>query len=74
MYNDAGCCGMKCMSIFVMYLFLMHRPLEGAEENVRRLTGKKDLVLPYPHCCPTNRESHTQCPLCGVIFLCYLFL
>jgi len=42
------------------------RPLEGAEENIRRLAGKKDLVLPYPHCCPTNRESHTQCPLCGV--------
>lgn len=42
------------------------RPLEGAEENVQRLTGKKDLVLPYPHCCPTNRESHTQCPLCRV--------
>ncbi|XP_023722899.2 SET and MYND domain-containing protein 5 [Cryptotermes secundus] len=42
------------------------RPLEGAEENVRRLTGKKDIVLPYPHCCPTNRNSHTQCPSCGV--------
>ncbi|XP_021926458.1 SET and MYND domain-containing protein 5 isoform X2 [Zootermopsis nevadensis] len=42
------------------------RPLEGAQENVRRLTGKKDLVLPYPQCCPTNKESHTQCPSCGV--------
>ncbi|XP_069679651.1 histone-lysine N-trimethyltransferase SMYD5 [Periplaneta americana] len=42
------------------------RPLEGAEENVRRLTGKKDLVLPYPQCCPTNKETHSSCPSCGV--------
>ncbi|PSN44796.1 SET and MYND domain-containing protein 5 [Blattella germanica] len=42
------------------------RPLESAEENVRRLTRKKDLILPYPHCCPTNKETHTDCPSCGV--------
>lgn len=42
------------------------RPLEGAEENIRRLTRKNDVVLPYPQCCPVNKETHAECPSCGV--------
>nr|CAD7400590.1 unnamed protein product [Timema cristinae] len=46
------------------------RPLESTEENARRLTGKKDLVLPYPECCPTNKKSHIQCQQCSVRYCC----
>ncbi|KAJ9600259.1 hypothetical protein L9F63_009435 [Diploptera punctata] len=42
------------------------RPLEGAEDNVRRLTRRNDVILPHAHCCPTNKENHTECPACGV--------
>ncbi|XP_063230286.1 histone-lysine N-trimethyltransferase SMYD5 isoform X2 [Bacillus rossius redtenbacheri] len=42
------------------------RPLETTEDNVRRLSGRKSLVLPYPECCPTDRSRHVQCPHCGV--------
>ncbi|XP_068087175.1 histone-lysine N-trimethyltransferase SMYD5 isoform X2 [Anabrus simplex] len=42
------------------------RPLETAEENARRLSNNKNLVLPYPHCCSTKRESHCECASCGV--------
>ncbi|XP_011304682.1 SET and MYND domain-containing protein 5 [Fopius arisanus] len=41
-------------------------PLETAEENARRLSGKKDLVLPYPECCETKTQSVTECPACGI--------
>ncbi|GLH16614.1 hypothetical protein R5R35_003652 [Gryllus longicercus] len=46
------------------------RPLEGAEENAHRLSGKKDLILPYPQCCPTRKENHCECALCGVRYCC----
>nr|CAD7401676.1 unnamed protein product [Timema poppensis] len=46
------------------------RPLESTEENARRLTGKKDLVLPYPECCPTDKKSHIQCKQCSVRYCC----
>ncbi|XP_046622667.1 histone-lysine N-trimethyltransferase SMYD5 [Neodiprion virginianus] len=41
-------------------------PLETAEENAKRLAGKPDLVLPYPECCQTKKESIVACPDCGV--------
>lgn len=40
------------------------RPLEGAEENVRRLSTKNDVVLPHPECCPTKKDTHTECSVC----------
>ncbi|XP_008546011.1 histone-lysine N-trimethyltransferase SMYD5 [Microplitis demolitor] len=40
-------------------------PLENAEENARRLTGKNDLILPYPECCEIKKESIVECPACG---------
>lgn len=42
------------------------RPLETAEENARRLTGKPDLVLPHPECCTTDRNAIVSCQLCGI--------
>ncbi|KAK3919604.1 SET and MYND domain-containing protein 5 [Frankliniella fusca] len=42
------------------------RPLESAEENARRLSGKPELVLPYPQCCVTAKNQHTECGACGV--------
>lgn len=41
-------------------------PLETAEENARRLTGQKGLILPYQECCETKKELITECPACGV--------
>jgi len=46
--------------------FFVDRPLETAEENARRLSGKVDLVLPYPMCCLTNKSIQTECAACGV--------
>ncbi|GFY08289.1 SET and MYND domain-containing protein 5 [Trichonephila clavipes] len=40
------------------------RPLETAEENVRRLTDMSDLVLPYPECCATRKDECVECPYC----------
>ncbi|KAK0161251.1 hypothetical protein PV327_009741 [Microctonus hyperodae] len=40
-------------------------PLENAEENARRLTGKTNLILPYAECCETKKELITECSLCG---------
>lgn len=42
------------------------RPLETAEENVRRLAAKPDLRLPWPQCCPTRSQEHVKCPTCQV--------
>jgi hypothetical protein len=42
------------------------RPLETAEENVRRLLGRHDLVLPHPECCVIDKASHVQCENCMV--------
>nr|AEE61677.1 unknown [Dendroctonus ponderosae] len=41
------------------------RPLETAEENVRRLTGNSSWVLPYPQCCTTKKEDIIRCPDCS---------
>ncbi|XP_020279033.1 SET and MYND domain-containing protein 5 [Pseudomyrmex gracilis] len=41
------------------------RPLETAEENVRRLTGNPNIILPHAECCETNKNSITECPACG---------
>ncbi|CAK9807474.1 Histone-lysine N-trimethyltransferase SMYD5 [Anthophora quadrimaculata] len=40
------------------------RPLETAEENVRRLTGKSTIILPHPECCETKKDLITECPEC----------
>lgn len=42
------------------------RPLETAEENVRRLTGNSSIVLPHMEHCETKKELITECPACGV--------
>lgn len=41
------------------------KPLETAEENVRRLTGNSAIILPYPECCETKKDLITECPECG---------
>ncbi|KAL1506485.1 hypothetical protein ABEB36_005844 [Hypothenemus hampei] len=41
------------------------RPLETAEENVRRLMGNPLFELPYPDCCQTDKNNSTSCDLCG---------
>ena len=40
------------------------RPLETAEQNVRRLAAKPDIVLPYPECCTTIPQNITKCDTC----------
>ncbi|GFQ98691.1 SET and MYND domain-containing protein 5 [Trichonephila clavata] len=47
------------------------RPLETAEENVRRLTHMPDLVLPYPECCSTRKDECVECPYCEVSYCSY---
>ncbi|XP_045469214.1 histone-lysine N-trimethyltransferase SMYD5 isoform X2 [Harmonia axyridis] len=42
------------------------RPLETAEENARRLTGNTNLILPYPECCTTKKDTIVSCEKCGV--------
>ncbi|XP_015924538.1 protein-lysine N-trimethyltransferase SMYD5 isoform X2 [Parasteatoda tepidariorum] len=44
------------------------RPLETAEENVRRLTGIPDLHLPYPECCNTKKDDYIECSYCEVSY------
>ncbi|XP_043270494.1 SET and MYND domain-containing protein 5 [Venturia canescens] len=46
------------------------RPLETAEENVRRLTGKTNIILPYPQCCETQKETIVECQACGIKYCC----
>ncbi|XP_030767484.1 SET and MYND domain-containing protein 5 [Sitophilus oryzae] len=41
------------------------KPLETAEENVRRLTGNTNLVLPYPECSTISKSGIVQCVSCG---------
>ncbi|CAH1374065.1 hypothetical protein MTP99_015441 [Tenebrio molitor] len=41
------------------------KPLETAQENAQRLTGKPDLELPFPECCATDKAKFTSCSLCG---------
>lgn len=42
------------------------RPLESAEENARRLTGKPNITLPYPECCEVEKSKITECNDCGI--------
>lgn len=43
------------------------KPLENAEENVRRLAETQSISLPYLNqCCPTEKRSHTKCPQCEI--------
>lgn len=42
------------------------KPLETAEENVRRLAGIPDLCLPYSECCGIKKEECVDCPYCEV--------
>lgn len=45
------------------------RPLETAQENVRRLGGLPTFELPYPECCETRKELHVVCDECPVRFV-----
>lgn len=45
------------------------KPLESAEENVRRLAGVPDLHLPYSECCETKKDECIDCLYCEVIYL-----
>jgi hypothetical protein len=43
------------------------RPLENAEENVRRLTENHTLSLPLmDRCCETKKSTHCSCVQCGI--------
>ncbi|EGI62525.1 PREDICTED: SET and MYND domain-containing protein 5 [Acromyrmex echinatior] len=42
------------------------KPLETAEENVRRLTGNPNFVVPHKECCEVNKSLITECHQCGV--------
>lgn len=44
------------------------RPLETAEDNVRRLTNNPSIVLPFPDCCETKTDAIVECEFCGVKF------
>ena len=47
---------------------LCMEPLETAQENVSRLTGDPNVLLPNTQCCVTRVSFHTTCPLCGVAY------
>lgn len=44
------------------------RPLETAEENIRRLSNDQTINLPFPDCCPTKqwKQQFSSCQHCGV--------
>ncbi|KAK2713934.1 hypothetical protein QYM36_009731 [Artemia franciscana] len=42
------------------------KPLETAEENVKRLTGNPDYTLPHPEYSNTDKNLHTYCPDCRI--------
>lgn len=43
------------------------KPLETAEENVRRLSGNLSVNLPFvKENCATNKEEHCACNMCGI--------
>ena len=42
------------------------KPLETAEENVHRLTGNPNFVVPHKECCEVNKSLITECHQCGV--------
>jgi len=41
-------------------------PLETAEENLRRLAAKPQLILPHSECDKTNKDLHVICPYCAI--------
>lgn len=41
------------------------KPLETAEENVRRLTANSTIILPHIECCETKKDLITECSECG---------
>ena len=43
-------------------------PLETAQENVSRLTGDPNVILPHNECCQTRVTFHVNCPYCGVSY------
>ena len=49
-----------------MFNVFFLRPLETAEENARRLSGRPDLVLPHLNLDGVGKESHVVCPHCAV--------
>lgn len=43
------------------------RPLENAQENVRRLAENQAIILPHlKECCETQKSLHRKCNKCGV--------
>lgn len=43
------------------------RPLESAQENIRRLAEDSTINLPHlKQCCTTNRSLHCACVNCGI--------
>jgi hypothetical protein len=43
------------------------KPLETAEENVRRLAETSTISLPLlSQCCQTEKNLHALCPQCGI--------
>uniref|UniRef100_A0A1E1WRE0 Protein-lysine N-trimethyltransferase SMYD5 n=1 Tax=Pectinophora gossypiella TaxID=13191 RepID=A0A1E1WRE0_PECGO len=44
------------------------RPLETPEQNVRRLSNKPDIVLPYSDSFEINLDTITNCGQCGVLY------
>ena len=45
---------------------LCMEPLETAQENVSRLTGDPNVILPHMESCATRNTFHVSCPYCGV--------
>jgi hypothetical protein len=43
-------------------------PLETAQENVSRLSGDPNVLLPHTECCTTRVGFHVTCPQCGVAY------
>lgn len=41
-------------------------PLETTQENVTRLTGNPNLLLPNTECCSTRPAFHVSCPACDI--------
>lgn len=44
------------------------KPLETAEENMRRLSGIQDICLPYPESDGTKKDECADCPYCEVSY------
>ncbi len=46
------------------------KPLETAEENVRRLTNNASIVLPFSEICVTNKLIQCKCDFCHYKYCC----